>query len=631
MTGNWIISGSHLAIECDGNRIYPDVRFIYSVFRSGENSFVYAGINVPNIQSSIPQLGYSRFGSEIKCRFAANGGELTCEVYTCREGISVPLKYSEGKIVDHAILEDEWFFVSGDVKGLESSLTDAGILSSGVVQMSNYLRVVKANIFSEFEFIENCVDIESVKSSVEALSTPSTLNASLYPYQEQGYRWMRYMLTENQGCLLGDEMGLGKTIQVISVILSLVQNGEGPVLVVAPVSLLTNWYNECGKFAPSLKVLIHHGANRTGSCRFFNDFDVIVTAYSTACSDISLLNMMKWNLVVLDEAQNIKNPEGKRGKFIKKINRNASIAITGTPFENHITDVWSLMDFIMPGIFGTVGNFSRKIPDNTEGGAMIEPVVSPIMLRRLVKDVAKDLPEKVIVPQPISMSEPEIRQYNELRQVISDTLTTEGINIMTIQRLRMFCTHPDVASGITISDPYATSIKYQRLTELVEEIISQGEKVIIFTSFTKMIDILVKDLASRFLVKTMCIYGETPISDRQNIVNQFNEYPRPAVLVLNPRAAGVGLNITGANHVIHYNLEWNPAVEDQASARAYRRGQKKTVFIYRLFYEHTVEEIINDRLNRKRDIASTAIVGTDGSAQDRQDIINAINLIPEII
>lgn len=285
----------------------------------------------------------------------------------------------------------------------------------------------------------------------------------------------------------------------------------------------------------------------------------------------------------------------------------------------------------MPGIFGTVGNFSKKIPDNTEGGAMIEPVVSPIMLRRLVKDVAKDLPEKVIVPQPISMSEPEIRQYNELRQVISDTLSTEGISIMTIQRLRMFCTHPDVASGVTISDPYATSIKYQRLTELVEEIISRGEKVIIFTSFTKMIDILVKDLASRFLVKTMCIYGETPISDRQNIVNQFNEYPRPAVLVLNPRAAGVGLNITGANHVIHYNLEWNPAVEDQASARAYRRGQKKTVFIYRLFYEHTVEEIINDRLNRKRDIASTAIVGTDGSAQDRQDIINAINLIPEII
>ena len=289
------------------------------------------------------------------------------------------------------------------------------------------------------------------------------------------------------------------------------------------------------------------------------------------------------------------------------------------------------MDFVFPGIFGTIEQFSSRIPDSIDGGQMIEPVVSPLMLRRLVKDVAKDLPEKIIIPQPLAMSEQEIRVYNELRQVASDTLSNDGISIMTIQRLRMFCTHPDVASGTSISDPYLTSIKYQRLTELVEEIITQGEKVLIFTSFTKMIDILVADLAARFLVKTMSIYGETPIVDRQHIVNQFNDYPRPAILVLNPRAAGVGLNITGANHVIHYNLEWNPAVEDQASARAFRRGQKKTVFVYRLFYEKTVEEIINERLSRKRDIASTAIIGTDGTAQDRQDIINALNLIPEIL
>ncbi|HPJ69033.1 MAG TPA: DEAD/DEAH box helicase [Desulfobacteraceae bacterium] len=631
MIGHWVIEGNCIGIECNGNRIYPDARFVYSVFKSDDDTFNYSDVIIPNIKASIPTISYSRFGSQIRCRFSSSGGKIICDVYVQRDGQNVPLKFSAGKITDHGILNGEWFFVSGDVKELQSSLSDAGISSSGQVQMSCYLRVVKANIFAEFAFIENEVDINSIKDAAEDCSVPQNLNASLYPYQEQGFKWMRYMLAESYGCLLGDEMGLGKTLQVIAVILSLVQNGKGPVLVVAPVSLLANWFNECKKFAASLKVLIHHGPDRTGSCKSFRDCDVIVTAYSTACSDISLLNMINWDLVVLDEAQNIKNPEGKRGKFIKKINREASIAITGTPFENHITDVWSLMDFIIPGMLGTVGQFSRKIPDTTEGGAMIEPIVSPIILRRLVKDVAKDLPEKVIIPQPIAMSEPEIRQYNELRQVISDTLTDGGVNIMTIQRLRMFCTHPDVASEINMSDPFATSIKYQRLTELVEEIISCGDKIIIFTSFTKMIDIFVSDLASRFLVKTMCIYGETPIPDRQNIVNQFNEYPRPAVLVLNPRAAGVGLNITGANHVIHYNLEWNPAVEDQASARAYRRGQKKTVFIYRLFYEHTVEEIINKRLNRKRDIASTTIVGTDGSEQDRQDIINALNLIPEII
>lgn len=631
MVGKWVISGTHLEIEYAGNRFRPDARFIYAMLKSQDEYIQFSGISVPNLMSAITNFSYSRFGSQIKCRFYSDNGAILCKIFVERNGIEIEVDFIDGVIIDHCFYNNEWFFVSGDIKELQTSLTSAGITTAGQVRISEYLKVIKDNIFAEFTYIENRVDIESIKNAAVSQAVPANLNATLFKYQEHGYKWMSYMLSESQGCLLGDEMGLGKTLQVIAVILDMVECGKGPVLVVAPVSLLANWVSESEKFAPSLRTLVHHGPNRTGSSKVFFEYDVVITAYSTACSDISLLNMLTWELVVLDEAQNIKNPDSKRGKFIKKISRNAGIAISGTPFENHITDVWSLMDFVFPGIFGTIEQFSSRIPDSIDGGQMIEPVVSPLMLRRLVKDVAKDLPEKIIIPQPLAMSEQEIRVYNELRQVASDTLSNDGISIMTIQRLRMFCTHPDVASGTSISDPYLTSIKYQRLTELVEEIITQGEKVLIFTSFTKMIDILVADLAARFLVKTMSIYGETPIVDRQHIVNQFNDYPRPAILVLNPRAAGVGLNITGANHVIHYNLEWNPAVEDQASARAFRRGQKKTVFVYRLFYEKTVEEIINERLSRKRDIASTAIIGTDGTAQDRQDIINALNLIPEIL
>lgn len=631
MANIWDIQDNHFVLRTDNKTIVPDAKFIYSMIQSTETIFTLEGFECENIRQAFPGVRFSKIGLPVACRFYSNQGNIYCHIYTKRTQQIISLDFSNGKILDHCTYDNNWFYISGDIVHLESYLKAAGIIGQGKVSMSSYLKVLKDDIFSEFPFIINEVNADDIKSMTTSIEVPSTLNATLYNYQELGYKWLAYMLDESKGCLLGDEMGLGKTIQVIAVILNQVAQGKGPTLVIAPVSLLVNWKKECEKFAPSLKTLIHHGSSRTGNYNEFKNYDVIITAYSSAVTDASIINMLDWDLVVLDEAQSIKNPTSQRTKFIKKIPRKSNIAITGTPFENHITDIWSLMDFIYPDIFGSVSQFTNKVPDNTEGGKMIEPIISPLMLRRLVKDVAKDLPEKIIIPQPLRMSEAEIREYNSLRNIVSDTLSTEGISIMTIQKLRMFCTHPDVALGSTVSDPYNTSIKYQRLTEIVEEIIAKGEKVIIFTSYTRMIDILMKDIAERLLVKTMCIYGETPISERQSLVDQFNEYPRPAVLILNPKAAGVGLNITGANHVIHYNLEWNPALEDQATARAYRRGQKKTVFIYRLFYESTVEEVINERISRKRDIAENAIIGTDGSEQDRMDLLRAIQLIPEII
>ncbi len=631
MLWEWKIEHNHFVLNSGNETFLPEAKSVYSAINSTEQIITVDGRECCNPKDLFPAIRFSKLGSPIQCRFFSESDHIYCSVFVTRRQSMVQLDYCNGRIVDHCIYNNEWFYVTGDLLDLQKSLLNAGISGQGQVSMAEYLKVVKDNVFSDYSFIANDVDIDELKSQSGSLSVPNTLNATLYPYQEQGYRWMSYMLNESQGCLLGDEMGLGKTIQVITVILSLIDQGKGPILVIAPVSLLANWKSEIAKFAPSVKTIVHHGLHRTGNPAVFRDNDVVISGYSTVCTDFSIISMIKWELVVLDEAQNIKNYDSQRARLVKKIPRKSNIAVTGTPFENHITDVWSLMDFIFPGLFGSISQFTSSIPDNIEGGKRIEPVVSPLMLRRLVKDVAQDLPEKIIIPQPLQMSETEIRGYNEIRKIVSDTLSTDGISIMTIQKLRMFCTHPDVSSGSLTSNPYETSIKYQRLTELIEEIITKGEKVIVFTSFTRMIDILVNDLSGRFHVKTMSIFGETPINERQSIVEQFNEYPRPAVLVLNPRAAGVGLNITGANHVIHYNLEWNPAIEDQASARAHRRGQSKTVFVYRLYYENTVEQVINDRINRKRDIATSTIIGTDGAEQDRKDILAAISLIPEII
>ena len=229
------------------------------------------------------------------------------------------------------------------------------------------------------------------------------------------------------------------------------------------------------------------------------------------------------------------------------------------------------------------------------------------------------------------MSEYECNEYNNYLSSLKSNVDSDKLTLGMLQQLRIYCTHPYAISGSNeFCDPTEVSIKYQRFCEIVEEIVSREEKIIVFTSYKNMFEIFKKDIPNRFGIQLWTINGETPVAERQQIVDRFNNLSGSAMLILNPRAAGTGLNITGANHVIHYNLEWNPALEDQSSARAYRRGQKKTVFIYRLYYTDTVEQVVNERIERKRDIASSAVIGNDGQSQDRADILRALELIPSI-
>jgi SNF2 family DNA or RNA helicase len=632
MKGTWIIDKNHLAIECENKILHPNADDVFSIITNGQDSNVIGEIvcNKPSID--LPQIRFSMLGSNIHAEISnGDNGSIDFKVDTIRRGISVSVDIVEGKIIDQCVNDNTWFFISGNIGDLQDVIDKAGIKENGKISFNQYLKVFESEIFVGNVGIETNLDVNKLRSPIDNNEdAPKELKATLFPYQKDGYLWLKHMLNESKGCILGDEMGLGKTMQIIAVLLNLQRHGLNPSIVIAPISLLSNWKRECAKFAPSLRVHIHHGYERISNYKEFFQYDVVVTSYTTVVSDIHMLNMVNWQLVVLDEAQNIKNPYSARTKACKQIKRKKSVAVTGTPFENHISDIWSLIDFVQPGLLGSIQTFKTNVTDDVIGGEKMEPILTPLMIRRLVADVAKDLPEKIVSSQPILMSEEESLLYNKYREEVKSIANADNINLGMLQKLRMFCTHPYVVNPPSgIFDPAEVSIKYQRFIEILEEIIKNREKTLVFTSYKKMFEIFEKDLPNRFGVQIWCINGETPVEERQVIVDKFNSLQKPAVLILNPRAAGTGLNITGANHVIHYNLEWNPSLEDQSSARAYRRGQEKTVFIYRLYYSDTIEQIVNERIERKRDVAGTAVVGNIGDT-DRQYLLSALELIPTI-
>ena len=628
MIGKWTISDNHIALIYDNQLFHPSAKEIYAVLEDERESFV-SDIPCKNIKEAFANVHFSKIGSPIKCQMDTRNEEIEMSLYVMRKGKKITVDVLGGEIVDQCASGDDWFYVSGSVQELANIFQRVGIKGCGKLTSSQYVEIIRNQ-----DSFETGTLINNVRTSLLNKPTglegdiPVKLNAKLYSYQKTGYYWMKYMLEENKGCILGDEMGLGKTLQIITLMLEFKQKRNVPILVVAPVSLLQNWKRECEKFAPDLKCCVHHGIHRTGRYKEFEDYDVVIISYSIAINDASILCMVDWKLVVLDEAQNIKNPSSEITKFVKKIPRRSSIAVTGTPFENHVSDIWSLADFVIPGLFGSQAEYNRIISDDIEGADKVEPMLSPIMIRRMVKDVATDLPEKVIIPQPLAMSSVEGQKYEEFRSEAQKSTENGNLNLGVLQKLRMFCTHPMICDDAGTGDYYGASVKYQRLCEIIEEICAREEKVIMFTSYQKMFDILEEDIPKRYNIPVWKINGNTEVEDRQNIVDAFNGFSGSALLVLNPRAAGTGLNITSANHVIHYNLEWNPALEDQASARAYRRGQQKTVFVYRLYYEDTVEQIVNERIERKREMASAAVVGTDGKTENREDIIAALSLSP---
>lgn len=569
---------------------------------------------------------FSKIGLNAKLKFEIINNNLLISCYAIKGVNEIPINKCNGKFCDYIIIDNRFYYINFDMNLINLLVERCNIEIDKSINYEEYIYLTKELRKNNIKYEDYILDKLDELTESESNAFLNDLHANLFKYQKVGLNWLKFMVSNKCGCILADEMGLGKTLQIISLMGYInCSNCNSHFLVVAPVSLLENWRREIEKFYPKLKVYILQGSRRTGFYGELLKYDVVIVSYANANSDLSMLNMIKWDLVILDEAQNIKNPYALRTKTIKNINKKIGIAVTGTPFENHVTDIWSIIDFIMPGYLGTLNEFEKMYEDSVSSGYDLDLLIRPLMIRRRTSEVAKDLPERIDIPQPILMSEEEAKLYENERKLFD----LKKITIDMIQSLRMFCTHPLVYnSEIVNEDPCLISNKYTRLCEILDEIIIKNEKAIIFTSFNKMIEVLLKDLKRRFNIPINFINGSTNPTDRQKIVDDFSEIDGSAILVLNPKAAGTGLNITAANHVIHYNLEWNPAIEDQASARAYRRGQNKTVFVYRLFYANTIEDVMNDRIQLKRDIASAAIVGNNGSEEDKKDLIRALKITP---
>ena len=545
----------------------------------------------------------------------------------------MPIEHFRAREADHIVISGKWYpFEPGSVQQVNEILDTTGVGDVGVISFRAYLKLRK--LAQTHDLVLDRTEGEVIQPGITAnqsLDVPRLFKGKLYPYQLNGWRWLSFLFKEQLGGILADEMGLGKTVQIITALADPDRDSVSPALIIAPSTLLENWRREVLKFSPSLVTTIHQGPARTGAPSILEDNDVVITSYDTVVRDGALFYMVIWKVVVLDEAQAIKNPGTKRAVSVKGLKRKVSIAVTGTPVENRLRDLWSLMDFVLPGYLGSESEFEQWFADDENAATELEQLVSPMLLRRRIQEVAQDLPDRIEIPQVLDLDEQEANQYERIREEIV-TEYGKSATLVALMKLRMFCTHPLILKQKGLWGRNILKFgKFARLLEILEEIFENGEKALVFTSYNMMSDLIVEQVREQFGIYSNYIDGRTPVPERQEIVDKFASERLPGVLALNPRAAGTGLNITAANHVIHYNLEWNPAIEDQASARAYRRGQDKPVTIHRLYYANTVEEVIDQRLERKRNLANTAVVGVTGKEEEYEDIIRALQLTPAAI
>jgi len=435
-----------------------------------------------------------------------------------------------------------------------------------------------------------------------------------WPYQKIGIEWLlsRYQIGKS-GALLADFMGLGKTLQSIGVISYLSSLSKANRLVVVPNHLVLNWIKEIKKFAPGLSVLIHRGPNRFGLPKLLRGYDLVVTTYPVLIRDFAILCEIDWELVIADEAQSIKNRNSRSRVSIGSLNRKFSIAVTGTPLEINLNEYWSLIEFIAPNSLDNWENFQYRIEKVGFNPIEIHNETVHLKMRRNLEEVGSQLPPIIPIDHNLDWPQELDNLYEEVRlQALRDYPTSGGFQATL--KLRQLTTHPYLL-GFRDGELVTYSPKFQMLIDLVDEIFASGESVLVFTAFNEMNNAIVNFFRERFPKNIVAsLYGETSDDERQNLVDAINLQTIPGLLVCNVIVAGTGLNIQGANHVIHYNLEWNPAKEDQASYRVIRPGQKKNVFIHRFIYMNTIDEVIDDRLQMRRQLASQVVEGNVSGA-----------------
>jgi SNF2 family DNA or RNA helicase len=464
--------------------------------------------------------------------------------------------------------------------------------------------------------------------SLRPLEPPDGFTATLRPYQQRGLSWLVLLSSLGLGSCLADDMGLGKTVQLLAVeTLQRHQDPDaGPTLLLCPMSLVGNWQQEAAKFAPRLRVYAHHGGERLHGdalAEILEQTDLIVSTYATATRDIDELAGYQWKRVVLDEAQAVKNSLSRAAKAVRQLQAENRVALTGTPMENRLAELWSIMDFLNPGLLGSPERFRTRyaIPierhGQTEPAERLRAVTRPYILRRLKTDptIIDDLPEKIEIKQYCQLTTEQASLYQAVVVEMMDKIeNTEGIarrgNVLAaMAKLKQVCNHP--AQLLHDRSPVGRrSGKVIRLEEILEELLAEGDRVLCFTQFTEFAELLVPHLAARFGRDVAYLHGGTPKKRRDEMVARFQSGDGPPIFLLSLKAGGTGLNLTAANHVVHLDRWWNPAVENQATDRAFRIGQKRTVQVRKFICTGTLEEKIDEMIEEKKALAD--LVVTDG-------------------
>ena len=547
------------------------------------------------------------------------------------KGITLPKAAIDQIIEEHyAVIENRLFFFN------EKSINELAIVSNEKrpLEISRFLRQLPQKRRPSSSEIENY--LSSLKAH-DDFNPTIELTIELYGYQKQGVAWLSSRYDSGEGCILADDMGLGKTAQVISLITTKIRSGGARrILIVVPNSLIANWLNEFKKFTQGIKLHVHWGNSRFGFTKQLEKFDVVITTYATIVNDLLLFEQIFFDIAIFDEASLLKNPDSQRTVAIGKLSYGVAVAITGTPFENSMMDLWSISNVVSANFLGDkevykqayVSSGVQELEDSDV--EIVEEKLRPILLRRMKSEVLSELPEKIDIYRPLTMGINEQAGYEMIEAQIKNTLEDKNAAFALIAQLRKYTAHPLLADATLQTASFKTmmetSSKFEFLVASLSKVVKLGEKALIFASHVRILDTFTRIFADEFNVPCFKVDGSVNPRARQNVIEQFSMVDGSAFIFLNPITAGMGLNITAANHVFHYSRQWNPALEDQATARAHRNGQALNVNVYYLYYANSIEQTIHERIMVKSDIAEGVVKKTQIRLHEDELIFDLIQI-----
>jgi SNF2 family DNA or RNA helicase len=582
------------------------------------------------ISAQTPEQKQGRLGLQSLLNFqwklAIGGQTLSKAQFDRLVKLNSPLVEINGEWVElrsQDIKTAQAFFAARKDK-LALSLEDALRLAMGDTQVIEKLPVVS---FEATGAIQELMATLTDNKAIAPLPTPVSFQGQLRPYQARGVAWLSFLERWGLGACLADDMGLGKTIQFITFMLHLKEQEalEQPTLLVCPTSVLGNWEREVKKFGPTLKVLMHHGDKRPKGKEFaqaVKSHDLVITSYALIHRDVKSLQSVSWQTVVLDEAQNVKNSEAKQSQAVRQLESSFRAALTGTPVENRLQELWSILDFLNPGYLGSRQFFQRRfaMPIEKYGDAAslqtLRSLVQPFILRRLKTDreIIQDLPEKQEMTVFCGLSATQATLY---QRVVEESLAEiesaaglqrRGMILALLVKLKQICNHPaQYLKEATLKEPLRSG-KLQRLEEMLEEALAEGDRALIFTQFAEWGKLLKPHLEQYLGRETLFLYGSTSKKQREEMIDRFQQDPQgPPIMILSLKAGGVGLNLTRANHVFHFDRWWNPAVENQATDRVFRIGQTRNVQVHKFVCTGTLEEKIHEMIESKKALAEQVV------------------------